>query len=428
VTRVAITGIGAVTPVGNDARSTWTALRDGRSGIGPITTFDTSTYPVRIAGMVEGFDAERQLPDPHRVRHLHRGAAFGVAAGAEALRAAGVGPGTYAAQEGGVSIGASVARPELQEFSDIFYTRAVSDEHELYRSPPGRSLQVSQNVAGAELARLAGAGGAMIGVSTACTASSHAIGEAYRRIEDGEAKMMLAGGYDALTSWVDVIGFSLLGALAIGYDDHPERASRPFERDRSGFVLGEGAVMVVLEDLGAARERGAPILAELAGYGSSLNAYRMTDPPPDGGGAVIAMRRALHESGFAAEDVDYVVAHGTGTPVGDISETVAIKRAFGDHAKHLAVTSPKSMTGHTTCAAGALNLLAALGAIRDGVISPTINYDNPDPELDLDFIGNEARVRDVSVAVTNAFAFGGTNGAMVVCAPGYGNASAGASR
>jgi 3-oxoacyl-[acyl-carrier-protein] synthase II len=416
--RVAVTGIGAVTPVGLDAESTWNALKDGRSGIGPITTFDTTTYPVRIAGMVEGFDPERHLPDPHRIRHLHRGASFGVAAGAEALRSAAIADGTYEPSDCGVSLGGSVDRPELQEFSDIFYTRQASDGHDLYRAPPARTLTVSQNVATAELARLAGAEGPMIGISTACTASSHAIGEAYRRIEDGETKMMLAGGYDALTSWVDVIGFSLLGALTKDYNDDPEHASRPFERDRTGFVLGEGAVMVVLEDLEAAQARGARILAEVAGYGSSLNAYRMTDPPPDGGGAVIAMRNALRDSGFATTDVQYVVAHGTGTPAGDVSETVAIKTAFGDHAYELAVTSPKSMTGHTTCAAGALNLLAAIGAIRDGVISPTTNYDHPDPELDLDFVGNQAKEREVTVALTNAFAFGGTNGALVVCAPG----------
>jgi 3-oxoacyl-[acyl-carrier-protein] synthase II len=229
--------------------------------------------------------------------------------------------------------------------------------------------------------------------------------------------MMLAGGFDALTSWVDVLGFSLLGALTKDYNDDPEHASRPFERDRTGFVLGEGAVVMVLEDLDAARARAAEIHAEIAGYGSSLNAYRMTDPPPDGGGATIAMKRALGESGFTAQDVDYVVAHGTGTPGGDVSETVAIKQALGAHAQNVVVTSPKSMTGHTTCAAGALNLLAALGAIRDGVVSPTINLEHPDPELDLDYVANEAREMEVKVAMTNAFAFGGTNGAMVVCRP-----------
>jgi 3-oxoacyl-[acyl-carrier-protein] synthase II len=417
VNRVAVTGIGAVTPVGRDAASTWTALREGRSGVGPITTFDASTYPVRIAGMVDDFDPQRQLPDPRRIRHLHRGAAFGVAAGAEALRSAAISERTYEPSQCGVAMGGSVARPELQEFSDIFYTRQHSDGHALYRSPPSRTLSVSQNVASAELARVAQASGPMIGISTACTASTHALGEAYRTIQDGDAKMMIAGGFDALTSWVDVIGFSLLGALTTGYNDDPEHASRPFERDRSGFVLGEGAVVMVLEEWDSAHGRGAKVLAEIVGYASSLNAYRMTDPPPDGGGAVIAMRNALRESGFKPSDVDYVVAHGTGTPSGDVSETVAIKGAFGDHAYRLAVSSPKSMVGHTTCAAGALNLLAAIGAIREGVISPTINYDNPDPELDLDYVGNEARQREVNVAMTNAFAFGGTNGALVVCAP-----------
>jgi 3-oxoacyl-[acyl-carrier-protein] synthase II len=418
MTRVAITGLGAVTPVGLDAPSTWEAFKQGKSGIGPITTFDTTTYPVKIAGMVEGFDPATQLPDPHRARHLHRAAAFAVAAGAEALADAAIADGTYQPSDKGIAMGGSVDRPKLQEFSDIFYTRKSSDGHELYRSAPSRSLTVSQNVASAELARLAEATGPMIGISTACTASSHALGEAYRRIQDGEAKMMLAGGHDALTSWVDVIGFSLLGALTKDYNDDPEHASRPFERDRSGFVLGEGAVVMILEELESAHARGAKIYAEIAGYSSSLNAYRMTDPPPDGGGAVIAMTNALRESGFKKEDVDYVVAHGTGTPAGDISETVAIERTFGDHAAKLAVTSPKSMIGHTTCAAGAVNMLAAVGAIRDGVISPTINYDHPDPELTLDYIGNTARERDVKVAVTNAFAFGGTNGALVVCAPG----------
>ncbi|HEU0318771.1 MAG TPA: beta-ketoacyl-[acyl-carrier-protein] synthase family protein [Solirubrobacteraceae bacterium] len=414
--RVAITGIGAVTPVGSDAPSTWEALKAGRSGVGPITTFDASTYSVRIAGMVDDFDASH-LPDPSVARRLHRAGVFGVGAGAEALADAAVPDGTYDRFERGVSMGASVARPELQEFSDIFHTRHESDGHRLYRAPPSRTPVVSQNVAAAEMARIGGAAGPMLGLSTACTASTHAIGEAFRLIQDGDAKMMLAGGYDALTSWVDVLGFMLLGALTKDYNDDPEHASRPFDRDRTGFVLGEAGVAMVLEDLESARARGAEIYAELAGYASSLNAYRMTDPPPDGGGAVIAMNNALRESGFVPADVDYVVAHGTGTPGGDVSETVGIKRVFGEHVADVAVTSPKSMTGHTTCAAGALNLLAAIGAIRDGVISPTINLDHPDPELDLDYVPNRAREKEVRVAMINSFAFGGTNGAIVLCAP-----------
>jgi 3-oxoacyl-[acyl-carrier-protein] synthase II len=252
----------------------------------------------------------------------------------------------------------------------------------------------------------------MLSVSTACTASLHAIGEAYRRIQDGDAKAMVCGGYDALTSWLDVLGFALLGALTTAYNDDPEHGSRPFDRDRSGFVIGEGAVVFVLEELDSARARGAEPLAELVGYAASLNAYRMTDPPPDGGGAVLAMRGAMREAGLSPSDVDYVVAHGTGTPSGDVSETIGIKRVFEEHAQKLVVTSPKSMVGHTTCAAGALNVLAGIMAMRDGVVSPTINLDTPDPECDLDYVPNEARELDVRTVVTNGFAFGGTNGAL----------------
>jgi 3-oxoacyl-[acyl-carrier-protein] synthase II len=414
--RVAITGLGAVTPVGSDAASTWQALREGRSGIGPITTFDASTFAVRIAGMVDDFDRDA-LPDPHRIRHLNRAAAFGVAAGAEALADAAIGVDVYDAYDCGVSMGGSVARPELQELSDVYWMRRSSDGRLLNRAPPSRTLTTSQNMPCAELARVAGAKGPMIGISTACAASIHAIGEAHRRIQDGEAKMMLAGGYDALTSWIDVLGFTLLGALAKDYNDDPEHASRPFDRDRTGFVLGEGAVTLVLEDLESARARGAHVYAEIAGYGSSLNAYRMTDPPPDGAGAAVAMTSALNEAGVAPEQVDYVVAHGTGTPGGDLSETAAIKHTFGAHAHRLVVSSPKSMTGHTTCAAGALNVLAAILAMRDGVVSPTINLDTPDPELDLDYVPNVARELDVRIVMTNAFAFGGTNGALLLRHP-----------
>jgi 3-oxoacyl-[acyl-carrier-protein] synthase II len=416
--RIAITGFGAVTPVGNDAESTWQGLVSGKSGIRKIQTFDASTYPVQIAGMVEGFDLAEHVPDESLRKHLSRAGGFAVAAAMEALDDAGLRD-VYEPFERGVSLGGSVGRTELQEMSDILNARKESRENGggLRRWDPDEVFVFDQNMAPAAIAQMADCRGPMVSVSTACTGSAHAIGEAMRRIQDGEAKMMLAGGYDSLTSWLDVLGFSLLGALTKDYNDDPQRASRPFERDRSGFVLGEGAVLMVLEDLEEARARGAPLLAEIVGYAASLNAYRMTDPPPDGGGAVIAVGNALRESGFRPEDVDYVVAHGTGTPAGDASETTAIKRAFGEHAYNLAVTSPKSMVGHTTCAAGALNMLAAIGAMRESVISPTINYDNPDPELDLDFVGNEARQREVNVAVTNAFAFGGTNGALVVCKP-----------
>ena len=214
-------------------------------------------------------------------------------------------------------------------------------------------------------------------------------------------------------------GFSQLGALATSYNDDPARASRPFDRDRSGFVLGEGGVMVVLERLDVALDRGAPILAELAGYGASMNAYRMTDAPPDGGGTISAMEWALRDAAAAPMDIDYVVAHGTGTHGNDLSETAALKRVFGDHAPRLAISSPKSMTGHLTAAAGALNLFAAVCAIRDGVVSPTTNLDRPDPKLDLDYVPRVARRMHVRAAMVNAFAFGGTNASLVLRHPGH---------
>jgi 3-oxoacyl-[acyl-carrier-protein] synthase II len=294
------------------------------------------------------------------------------------------------------------------------WTIHASEGREFPRHRPSSVLERDQNVAAATIGRLAGAEGPMFSVSTACTASSHAIGEAFRRVQEGDAKVMLAGGYDALTTWFDVIGFGLLGALTKEHADEPERASRPFDKDRSGFVLGEGAVMAVLEDAESARERGARIYGEVVGYGSSMNAYRMTDPPPDGGGVTLAMEQALADAGLAPEAIDYVVAHGTSTPGNDATETLALKQVLGEHAHRVAISSPKSMTGHLTCAAGGLNLLAALRAMTDGVISPTINLETPDPKCDLDYVPNTAREAQVGAVLVNAFAFGGTNGCLVV--------------
>ncbi len=412
--RVAITGIGAVTPVGNDAGETWSSLVAGRSGIGPITTFDATTFPVRIAGMVEDFDVDRYLTDRTLGRHLSRAAGFGVGATAQALADAQVTAGTYEPHERGVAVGGSVGRAELQELADMSHELHSSQGRRIYRQAPSDVLLRDQNVGVAAMARLGGCEGPMISVSTACSGSAHAIGEAFRRIQDGEVKLMLAGGFDALTTWLDVLGFALLGALATKYNDDPQRASRPFDGERSGFVLGEGAVVAVLEDWDAARERGAPIQAELVGYGSSMNAYRITDAPPDGGGAILAMASALAESGLGPGGVDYVAAHGTGTAGNDLCETVALKSVFGPDAYRLAISSPKSMTGHLTSAAGGLNLLAALGALREQVVPPTINHEHPDPKLDLDYVPNTARPMRVRAVIVNALAFGGTNASFVV--------------
>jgi 3-oxoacyl-[acyl-carrier-protein] synthase II len=411
--RVAVTGIGAVTPVGNDAESTWQALKAGRSGVTKIDTFDAETFPVQIAGMVKGFDLAERLPDARARKHLARAAGFGVSAALEALEDAAV-EGHYESYERGIAMAGSVGRADLQELVDMSWTIKESDGHAFPRHRPSSVLERDQNVMTATIGRLANAEGPMFSVSTACTASSHVIGEAFRRVQEGDAEVMLAGGADALTTWFDVIGFGLLGALTRDHQDEPEKASRPFDKERSGFVLGEGAVMLVLEHLESARARGARIYGELAGYGSSMNAYRMTDPPPDGGGVTLAMANALADSGVAPEEIDYVCAHGTSTPGNDKTETLAIKQVFGEHAHRLAISSVKSMTGHLTCGAGALNMLAALRAMTDGVISPTINLEHPDPNCDLDYVPNTARPASVGAVLVNSFAFGGTNGCLVV--------------
>jgi 3-oxoacyl-[acyl-carrier-protein] synthase II len=412
--RVAVTGFGAVTPVGNDAETTWRSLVEGRSGIGRITTFDPETFTVKIAGLVKDFELDPDLVDERVSRHLSRVGRFAVAAAAEALRNARVDRDTYEPEERGVTVGGSAGRAELEEFVEMQHVQVESEGRDLYRQAPASVLRRDQQVPAAAMALLADCRGPLVSVSTACTSSAHSIGEGYRRIQDGEAKLMLTGGYDALTTWLDVLGFSLLGALTKDYNDEPERASRPFDGRRSGFVLGEGAVIAVLEDMESARGRGAPILAEIAGYGSSMNAYRMTDPPPDGGGVTLAMRRAIEDSGLPPDEIDYVVAHGTSTPGNDLTETIAIKQVFGDHAYKLAISSPKSMTGHLTGASGALNVLAAANAIREGVVPPTINHEERDPKLDLDYVPNTARELEVDAALVNGFAFGGTNGCLVV--------------
>jgi 3-oxoacyl-[acyl-carrier-protein] synthase II len=329
------------------------------------------------------------------------------------MAGAGLTPQTYAAADLGIAMGASVGRPDLQTVVDVAYLRDRSGSSEIYRHAPRDVLYRNANATLSAIAATANAAGPMISVSTACAGSGHAIGEAFRAIQDGDAKAMVAGGTDTLTSWMDVLGFGLLGALTTEYNDRPQQASRPFDADRSGFVIGEGAVVVVLEEMTAARARGATVLAEL-GYASTLNAYRITDSPPDGGGAISAMAGALADAGIAGAEIDYVVAHGTGTPGNDLSETVAIKAVFGDAAPGLAISSPKSMTGHLTSAAAALNLLAAVGALRTSTVPPTINLDRRDPKLDLDYVPNTAKRRQVDAVLVNAFAFGGTNTCLVV--------------
>jgi 3-oxoacyl-[acyl-carrier-protein] synthase II len=415
--RVAITGMGAVTPVGNDAGSTWAALLAGRSGVGPITTFAPAGFPVRIAGLVKDFDLEHIVPSARLTRHLHRAAGFGIAATAEALASSGLRPADCGPEEIGVAMGGSPDRPALGELAEMTLWEADPVGRPIPRAAPSTVLRRSPTVHLAAIGLLAGAQGPLLGLSTACSSSAHAIGEAYRLVQEGSARVMVAGGYDALTSYLDVLGFALLGALTTAHEDEPWRASRPFDADRSGFVIGEGGVAFVLEDWELAESRGARILAEVAGYGTSMNAWRMTDSPPDGAGATTAIANALADSGVEPRSIGYVAAHGTSTPGNDLSETNALKSVFGDHAYRLVVSSPKSMTGHLTAAAGGLNVLAAVGAIRDGAVPPTINLDNPDPRLDLDYVPNRAREVEVRAALVDAFAFGGTNVCLVLTRP-----------
>ncbi|WP_026877743.1 beta-ketoacyl-[acyl-carrier-protein] synthase family protein [Jiangella gansuensis] len=414
--RVVVTGIGAVTPLANDATGTWKALAEGRSGVREITTFDASAFPVRIAGQVTDFDLATAVPERRHRRYLSRGAGYGVAAAVEALAQAG--PLDGDPYRRGVSVGGTVGRIELQQLADMSWLLESTGHRQIFRQSPAEVLERDQNVAPAVMADIGDCRGPFVSVSTACAGSAHALGEAYLRIQDGDADVMLAGGYDALTTWMDVLGFALLGALTQDSPDQPERACKPFDARRNGFVLGEGAVMAVLEEREHAIARGATVLGEIAGYASSLNAYRITDSPPDGGGAIRAMREALVDAGVQPDGIDYVVAHGTGTPGNDASETVAITEVFGPWAGQLAVSSPKSMAGHLTSAAAGLNLIAALGSIQDGLVPPTINLDRPDPALSLDYVPNVAASRPVRAALVNAFAFGGTNACFVVTGPG----------
>lgn len=415
--RVVVTGVGAVTPLGNDAVATWAGLVEGRSGVGPLTAFDAEGFPVRIAGQVRGFDPGERVPAGVRWRHLSRAGVFGIAAAAEAVESARLPPGG-ARDDWGVAMGASVGRPDLDLLVETGRLRERTGRADLFLcQSPGTAMECNQNLPAAAMAGMVGATGPVIGISTACAGSGHAIGEAFRAVAEGDADLMLAGGYDSLTTWLDVLGFSLLGALATGCEDDPAGASRPFDARRRGFVLGEGAVVFVLEELAAARARGAEVLAEVLGYGSTSNAWRITDSPPDGSGAAEAMVAALADAGLSTSDIDYIAAHGTGTPGNDASETAAIKAVFGDHAHRLLVSATKSMAGHMTAAAAGLGLLAAVGAIRTSLVPPTINLRTPGRGLDLDYVPGSARAARVRRAMVNSFAFGGTNAVLVVGEP-----------
>jgi len=407
--RIVITGIGCVSPLGHDLESTWEAMKAGRSGIGPVTAIDATPFSCRIAGEVKDFDAEPFFKNPKDCRRADRYVQLAIAAGRMALDHSGLDPEAVDKFRTGVMIG-----------SGIGGLGTLENEHtKIVEGKPGRVSpflipMMIANISSGIFSMEFGFGGPNMAIVTACATSNHSIGEAWRIMKFGDADVMIAGGAEASILPCGLAGFGNMKALSTR-NDEPQRASRPFDVDRDGFVMGEGAGVVVLETLEHAQKRGATIYAELIGYGISSDAYHMTSPHPEGEGASRCMDMALHHAGIRPEDVDYVNAHGTSTGLGDVCETKAIKRSFGDYAKNgLMVSSTKSMTGHLLGAAGGVELAACLMAIRDGVVPPTINLDQPDPECDLDYVPKVAREAKVDVALSNSFGFGGHNASLLV--------------
>jgi 3-oxoacyl-[acyl-carrier-protein] synthase II len=405
--RVAVTGVGLVSPVGLTARETWEALLAGRSGAGPITRFDATDYACRIAAEVKGFQPERFL-EKKEIKKFDTFIHYAVAAAKEALADSGVVIDEGNAESVGVSIGAGIGGLPLIEETKV----TVLEKGPRRISPffiPGLIVNMPSGL----ISILTGAKGPNTAAATACATSAHSIGDAANIIRRGDADVMIAGGTESVVVPLAVGGFAAMRALSTRNDD-PATASRPWDRDRDGFVLGEGAGILILEEMGRAVARGAPIYAELAGYGMSGDAHHISAPSDDGDGPYRVMRNTLRDAGLPPESVDYVNAHGTSTPHGDKVETIALKRAFGEHAWKLAVSSTKSMTGHLLGAAGGLEAAITVLAIRHGVVPPTINYQTPDPECDLDYTPNVARERSLDVALSNSFGFGGTNACLLM--------------
>jgi 3-oxoacyl-[acyl-carrier-protein] synthase II len=394
--RVVITGIGAVTPVGNDRESTWAALLAGRSGAGPITAFDAGALPTRIAAEVKGFDPGTVL-EGKRLRRSARFTQFAVAAAREAVADAGL---TVDPDRTGVVINAAVAGFDTIE-------QATLTMHDRRLSPYFVASSLT-NMPACEVAIDLGVHGPVTASALACASGNYALIEASRLIASGEADVVICGGTDAGITEVLITGLATMGALSKRNDD-PAGASRPFDADRDGFVFGEGSVILVLESKAHAQARGARIYAALAGGALTADAFHVSAPSPEGTYAGVAITKALANAGIKPDEVDYVAAHGTSTKANDRTETMAIHAAFGPAAAHVAVSSPKSMVGHLIGAAGALGSMAAILAIRDGVVPPTINLTTPDPECDLDYVPNVARRLPVRVATANAFGFGGQN-------------------
>lgn len=404
--RVVVTGMGAVSPVGNDVETSWRNLREGVSGAAPITAFDVSNYPVRFSASVKDFDA-RAIMEARDTRRMGRFIQFGIAAGIEAIENAGLEVREDNRDRIGVAIGSGIGGlPEIEEGHSTLLNSGPRKLSPFFI--PGAII----NMVAGNLSIRFGMRGPNISIVTACTTGTHNIGDAARLIRYGDADVMVAGGTEMATCPLGVGGFASARALSTRNDD-PERASRPWDRERDGFVLGDGAGVMVLEEYEHARARGAPILAELAGYGMSSDAYHMTQPAENGEGAQRCMAAALRDADMNTDEIEHINAHGTSTRVGDVAECAAIRGLFGTHADSIAVTSTKSMTGHLLGAAGGLEAVVSVLSLRDQVAPPTINLDDPDDGCDLDFVAHEARDMKINGVLSNSFGFGGTNGTLV---------------
>ncbi len=404
--RVVVTGLGLVAPVGLDVASGWESILAGKSGIQPITHFDIEPFSVRFGGPIYGFDVEQYIPKKE-AKKMDAFIHYGIAAGVQAIKDSGIEINDDNAKRIGVAIGSGIGGVTGIETGYGAYLKGGPRKISPFFVPSNIINMVAGN-----LSIMYGLKGPNYSIVSACSTGAHNIGDAMRMIQYGTVDMMVAGGAEMATSPTGLGGFAAARALSTRNDD-PQAASRPWDKDRDGFVLSDGAGVLMLEELEHAKARGARIYAELAGSAMNSDAFHMTSPSPGGEGAADCMRLALEDAGLNMDQVDYINAHGTSTPAGDVAETMAVKLAFGDHAKKLAVSSTKSMTGHMLGAAGGAEALFTVLALRDQVMPPTINLDNPDEQCDLDYVPHTAREAKIDVAISNSFGFGGTNGTLV---------------
>jgi 3-oxoacyl-[acyl-carrier-protein] synthase II len=404
--RVVVTGLGLLTPLGIGKEKTWDALVEGKSGIGRITHFDASAFSTQIAGEVDGFNPEDYI-EPKEIKKMDRFIHLALAAAQMAVDDSGLKITGANAERFGVIVGAGMGGlPAIERYHEVYLEKGPR------RISPFFIPMLIINMASGHISMRFGAKGPNSAAVTACATGSHSIGDSFRIIQRGDADVMIAGGTESVITTLGIGGFNSMKALSTR-NDEPERASRPFDVDRDGFVMGEGSGVLILEELEAARKRGVKIYAEIVGYGMTADAYHMTAPAPEGEGAARCMAVTLKDAGVQPDVVDYINAHGTSTKFGDELETMAVKTVFGEHAYKLCMTSTKSMTGHLLGAAGGVEAVVSIFAINKGIIPPTINLENPDPECDLDYVPNKAREKEVNYAMSNSFGFGGTNACLL---------------